>query len=76
MAELCLKAGVRPFGLQAIRHSVAMTLEDSGKATLREIQNQPHKKANPKTLELALILLKWRRDRDSNPGWNFRPTLA
>jgi len=38
MARLCNKAGVRKFGFQAIRHHVAMILEDSGKATLREIQ--------------------------------------
>ena len=38
MARLCKKAGVRKFGFQAIRHHVAMILEDSGKATLREIQ--------------------------------------
>jgi len=38
MAKLCLKAGVRKFGFHAIRHHVAMILEDSGKATLREIQ--------------------------------------
>ena len=38
MARLCKKAGVGKFGFQAIRHHVAMILEDSGKATLREIQ--------------------------------------
>ena len=38
MDKLCRKAGVRKFGFHAIRHHVAMILEDSGKATLREIQ--------------------------------------
>jgi len=38
MARLCEKAGVKKFGFHAIRHHVAMILEDSGKATLREIQ--------------------------------------
>jgi integrase len=38
MAKLCKEAGVRKFGFHAIRHHVAMILEDSGKATLREIQ--------------------------------------
>ncbi len=38
MARLCKQAGVTKFGFQAIRHHVAMILEDSGKATLREIQ--------------------------------------
>lgn len=38
MASLCNKAGVKKFGFHAIRHHVAMILEDSGKATLREIQ--------------------------------------
>ena len=38
MEKLCKKAGVKQFGFHAIRHHVAMILEDSGKATLREIQ--------------------------------------
>ena len=38
MGKLCKKAGVKKFGFHAIRHHVAMILEDSGKATLREIQ--------------------------------------
>ncbi|MGV7224508.1 MAG: tyrosine-type recombinase/integrase [Nitrospinales bacterium] len=38
MARLCKKAGVKKFGFHAIRHHAAMILEDSGKATLREIQ--------------------------------------
>lgn len=38
MEQLCEKAGVKKFGFHAIRHHVAMILEDSGKATLREIQ--------------------------------------
>ena len=38
MAGLCEKAGVKKFGFHAIRHHVAMILEDSGKATLGEIQ--------------------------------------
>ena len=38
MARLCEKAEVKKFGFHAIRHHVAMILEDSGKATLREIQ--------------------------------------
>jgi integrase len=38
MEQLCEKAGVKRFGFHAIRHHVAMILEDSGKATLREIQ--------------------------------------
>ena len=38
MDKLCRKAGVRKSGFHAIRHHVAMILEDSGKATLREIQ--------------------------------------
>jgi len=38
MEKLCKKAGVKKFGFHAIRHHVAMILEDSGKATLREIQ--------------------------------------
>ena len=38
MEILCKKAGVKKFGFHAIRHHVAMILEDSGKATLREIQ--------------------------------------
>ena len=38
MEKLCKKAGVKKFGFHAIRHHVAMILEDSGKATLRGIQ--------------------------------------
>jgi integrase len=38
MDKLCKKARVKKFGFHAIRHHVAMILEDSGKATLREIQ--------------------------------------
>jgi len=38
MDKLCRQAGVKKFGFHAIRHHVAMILEDSGKATLREIQ--------------------------------------
>ncbi len=38
MDKLCKKAGVKKFGFHAIRHHVAMVLEDSGKANLREIQ--------------------------------------
>ncbi len=38
MKQLCEKAGVKRFGFHAIRHHVAMILEDSGKATFREIQ--------------------------------------
>jgi len=38
MNKLCKEAGVKKFGFHAIRHHVAMILEDSGKATLREIQ--------------------------------------
>ena len=46
MDKLCKKAGVKKFGFHAIRHHVAMILEDSGKATMREIQKMlPHKRS-------------------------------
>ena len=38
MRHLCERAGVKPFGFHAIRHHVASILEDSGKATLGQIQ--------------------------------------
>jgi integrase len=38
LGHLCDRAGVRQFGYHAIRHHVASILADSGKATLRQIQ--------------------------------------
>ena len=38
MRDLCAKAGVKPFGLHAIRHMVSTVLADGGKATPRQIQ--------------------------------------
>jgi integrase len=38
MGRLCDRAGVKPFGFHAIRHHVASVIEDSGKATMKEIQ--------------------------------------
>jgi len=38
MPRLCDRAEVKPFGFHAIRHHVASILEDSGKATLGQIQ--------------------------------------
>ncbi len=38
LKRLCKKAGVKPFGFHAIRHRVASILQDSGKASIREIQ--------------------------------------
>ncbi|MEF2232304.1 MAG: site-specific integrase [Pseudodesulfovibrio sp.] len=35
---LCTKAGVRPFTLKSLRHFVALRLDDSGKASLTDIQ--------------------------------------
>ena len=38
MAWICKRAGVRKFSFHAIRHFVACHLEDSGKASLKDIQ--------------------------------------
>jgi integrase len=38
MKEVCEKANVKPFGFHAIRHHVASTLADSGKASISQIQ--------------------------------------
>lgn len=38
MKDLCAKAKVKAFGFHAIRHHVASILEDSGKATIGQIQ--------------------------------------
>jgi integrase len=38
MPKLCQQAGVKPFGFHAIRHHVASILNDSGKASMRQIQ--------------------------------------
>ena len=38
MANLCTRAGVKPFTLHAIRHHVASILNDSGKASMKQIQ--------------------------------------
>jgi integrase len=38
MAKLCRKAGVKEFGFHAIRHHVASFVNDSGKATMKQIQ--------------------------------------
>ncbi|MGC8492055.1 MAG: tyrosine-type recombinase/integrase [Syntrophobacteraceae bacterium] len=38
MERLCTRAAVKRFGFHAIRHHVASILQDSGKATLKEIQ--------------------------------------
>jgi integrase len=38
MRRLCRRAGVKEFGFHAIRHHVASVLQDSGKATVKEIQ--------------------------------------
>ena len=38
LRTLCEPAGVKPFGFHAIRHPVVSILNDSGKATLSQIQ--------------------------------------
>lgn len=38
MSRLCKKAKVKPFGFHAIRHHVASVVNDSGKATTKQIQ--------------------------------------
>ncbi|MFC1580875.1 tyrosine-type recombinase/integrase [Thermodesulfobacteriota bacterium] len=38
MRTLCKRAGVRPFGFHAIRHHVASVLNNSGKASMKQIQ--------------------------------------
>jgi integrase len=38
MPRLCKKAGVKEFGFHAIRHHVASVLNDSGKASMKQIQ--------------------------------------
>lgn len=38
MERLCKRASVKPFGFHAIRHHVASIINDSGKATLSQIQ--------------------------------------
>lgn len=38
MEGLCKKAGVKPFGFHAIRHHVASAMNDSGKASMKQIQ--------------------------------------
>ena len=38
MAGLCKRAGVKAFGFHAIRHHVASILNDSGKASMRQLQ--------------------------------------
>lgn len=38
MANLCTRAGVKPFTLHSIRHHVASILNDSGKASMKQIQ--------------------------------------
>jgi integrase len=38
MVGLCKMAGVKPFGFHSIRHHVASILNDSGKASMRQIQ--------------------------------------
>jgi integrase len=38
MGELCKRAKVKPFGFHAIRHHVSSVLNDSGKASMKQIQ--------------------------------------
>jgi integrase len=38
MKRLCKRAGVKPFGFHAIRHHVSNILNDSGKASMKQIQ--------------------------------------
>jgi integrase len=38
MERLCQKAVVNPFGFHAIRHHVASVINDSGKASMKQIQ--------------------------------------
>jgi integrase len=38
MKELCKKAGVKHFGFHAIRHHVASVINDSRKASMKQIQ--------------------------------------
>ena len=38
MKSLCEKAGVKEFGFHAIRHHVASLLNDTGKASMKQIQ--------------------------------------
>ena len=38
MERLCRRAGVKPFGFHAIRHHVSSILNDSGKASMKQIQ--------------------------------------
>ncbi len=38
MGKLCKRSGVKPFGFHAIRHHVSSLLNDSGKASMKQIQ--------------------------------------
>ena len=38
MQRLCKKAEIKPFGFHAIRHHVASVVNDSGKASMKQIQ--------------------------------------
>ena len=38
MKKLCERAGVKPFGFHAIRHHVLSVINDSGKASMKQIQ--------------------------------------
>jgi integrase len=38
MERLCSRAGVKPLGFHAIRHHVSSVLNDSGKASMKQIQ--------------------------------------
>jgi integrase len=38
MEELCNRAKTKPFGFHAIRHHVSSVLNDSGKASMKQIQ--------------------------------------
>ncbi len=65
MPRLCRKAGVKPFGLTAIRHHVAAVLADSKKLSLIEIQKQMrHKRATTTDTYLKSLVVGENRAAD------------
>jgi integrase len=61
MKQLCKKAGVKEFGFHAIRHHVASILNDSGKASMKQIQKLlRHKRQSTTEVYLHTIEGNWR----------------